>query len=309
MDIYWWRSQHGNFGDDMNGWFWESAIPGLGSWSRPETIFGIGTLLNDESLGQFPKIVVLGSGVGYGDMKQADGYPSVDIRFVRGPVSASRLGLDPRQGIADPAILTPELLRFDAPGSGEVLFVPHHSTEDIGLPWQRWCHEVDVAYQSPCADSTHVIRRIAASRLIIAESMHAAIIADAYRVPWVSTAISTKFHAEKWLDWCGSLDQPFVCVDRFLRARQLYSNIKQRLAKLRGITMGSGGQGSADRTRLPAAGPLVTRVSWLSRQLFHLSLREAVRMKPSLSDDRRLIIRQRELRDALDSFADDYRPR
>src|SRR5690606_31984382 len=42
-------------------------------------------------------------------------------------------------------------------------------------------------------------------KLVIAEAMHAAIIADSYRVPWVSVSSSRRINAFKWQDWAASL--------------------------------------------------------------------------------------------------------
>lgn len=55
-------------------------------------------------------------------------------------------------------------------------------------------------------DISEIMRTISGAKLVIAEAMHAAIIADAYRVPWVSVATSSRINGFKWQDWASSLD-------------------------------------------------------------------------------------------------------
>ena len=59
-----------------------------------------------------------------------------------------------------------------------------------------------------------MVRRIAAADKVIAESMHAAIIADAFRVPWVPVALSREVSPFKWVDWTSSVNVSYspVCL-------------------------------------------------------------------------------------------------
>ncbi len=59
-----------------------------------------------------------------------------------------------------------------------------------------------------------MVRRIAAADKVIAESMHAAIIADAFRVPWIPVALSREVSPFKWVDWASSLNISYspVCL-------------------------------------------------------------------------------------------------
>ena len=58
----------------------------------------------------------------------------------------------------------------------------------------------------PVAKPRSVIRAIAQSRLVIAESMHAAILADAFRVPWIAVSTSHSINSFKWQDWAATVN-------------------------------------------------------------------------------------------------------
>lgn len=59
---------------------------------------------------------------------------------------------------------------------------------------------------SPTGDARTVIRRIAGARRVIAESLHAAIVADAFRVPWQAVQFTRRFNHFKWRDWGYSVE-------------------------------------------------------------------------------------------------------
>jgi hypothetical protein len=68
---------------------------------------------------------------------------------------------------------------------------------------------------SPCGESEAVIRRIAAADFVVTESLHGAIIADAFGVPWRAIRVSSRFHHARWRDWADSLAVDLE-VDRLL---------------------------------------------------------------------------------------------
>ena len=107
------------------------------------------------------------------------------------------------------------------------MFVPHWKSVRYGR-WQRICESLGIEFVDPCGDSTAVVRRIASAEKVIAESMHAAIIADAFRVPWIPVALSREISPFKWVDWAASLEVPYrpVCLPASNRIELL----AQRLA-------------------------------------------------------------------------------
>jgi hypothetical protein len=96
----------------------------------------------------------------------------------------------------------------EARSNGPVLFMPHFST--VNEPgWQRACTLAGVELVDPRGPCKAIIRKIASARLVIAEAMHGAIVADAFGVPWVPVASTRHFSTFKWVDWALSLEVPF----------------------------------------------------------------------------------------------------
>lgn len=202
MRIYHWQSEHGNFGDDLNQFLWPHFMPELVDDDPDTLLVGVGTVLSDD-LPAARRRIVLGSGIGYGRLPADLDAPCWDIRAVRGPLSARVLGR-PDLAAADPAVLLPLMPDFPAPPArAGTVFVPHWTTAAAGS-WQAACAAAGVEFLDPRGDAHDVIRRIAAADRVIAESMHGAIVADAFRVPWVAvvTGRDTPF---KWHDWAGAL--------------------------------------------------------------------------------------------------------
>ena len=128
-----------------------------------------------------------------------------DIRCVRGPLTAGKLGLDTSLGIIDPAVMVSDMPEFQGlPKRKGAIFIPHWESA-VGGIWPVVCQAAGVAYVDPCGDARTVIRAIAQSELVIAESMHAAILADAFRVPWVAVSTSRSINSFKWRDWAETV--------------------------------------------------------------------------------------------------------
>ncbi len=204
MDLYFYKSAHGNFGDDLNLWFWDTMLPGWRDVWPDLLLIGIGTLVHDR-LPRGRRKLVIGSGAGYGDVPRADLLAECRFEAVRGPRSAQSLGLDPEKGIIDPAIMLSDFPEFrDLPRGGRAVFVPHEASMHRH-DWATLCDRAGVEFVSPGGDARSVIHKLATAPLVIAESMHAAIIADAFGTPWHAVSISYKFNGAKWLDWADSL--------------------------------------------------------------------------------------------------------
>ncbi len=237
MKLYYYKDATGNFGDDLNSLIWYGLAPELFDDDDSEVLVGIGTLINS-SAPVAPTKYVFGSGVGYNQFPKLD--ETWQFCCVRGPLSAQRLGISPSLAITDPAVLLTQLLP-DRPvrQTGMVSFMPHHGSTHYA-DWKGLCDKAGINYIDPADDIHEILFQMRRSRLVIAEAMHAAIVADALRVPWVPVVCYDHILKFKWDDWCQSLgltyapdriasiydmERHFTPMDRFK------TGIKRRLRK------------------------------------------------------------------------------
>lgn len=198
MKLFNWTSSHGNFGDDMNSFLWQQFLPGVFDDDDDALFIGIGTIFSAD----VPKArcrVVMGSGTGYGRLPPDLGDGSWHVYAVRGPLTARAIGGDAKLAVADPAILLPLLREFAPTPRRGIAFVPHWTTAEEGI-WQSACAQAGIEFIDPRKEAKSVIRRIASAERVIAESMHGAIVADAFRVPWIPI-VSGRDTPLKWHDW------------------------------------------------------------------------------------------------------------
>ncbi len=323
MDLYYHRSALGNFGDDLNAWIWDELLPGWRDWRAEATLVGVGTLLSTDLQRRVRarRFLVAGSGVGYGE-----GPPDVadrsrwDLRSVRGPRSAAALGLPRERGVIDPAMMIAEFPAFRGLArSATPVFVPHESTV-ARHPWADACAEAGLAYVSPRGAAGEVIASIAAAPLVLAESMHAAILADAFRVPWIPVRIGHKFLASKWLDWAESLSIPlgvipplFAFEDRLFAVPRAVA-LKRRARRREPVVADGEGVGpAADASAPRVAPPPPNRPARVLRLQIGLeaariapALRTALTRRAYLSDTATLERQRARYRDVLEGVRRDY---
>lgn len=199
MDLFYYKG--GNFGDDLNPWIWETLAPELFDGERDTLFLGIGTLINS-NVPAAPLKVVFGTGVGY--MSPATVDEKWQFSCVRGPLSAQRLGLDPSLAITDPAVLLTQVVGKAAMPHGRVCYMPHHVSARRA-DWADICEKAGLVFLDPTADVKQTVEQIRGARLVITEAMHGAIVADAFRVPWIPTVAYDHILSFKWEDWCQSL--------------------------------------------------------------------------------------------------------
>jgi len=238
MQLFYYADPRGNFGDDLNPRIWNHYVPELLD-DDPDSLFiGIGTLLNRE-IPQAPRKTVFGAGHGYGRAPVLG--DKWDIHCVRGPLTARALGLAPSLAITDPALLLRDMHDpREAPRQRRVSFMPHHKSMAKG-DWSGVCAAAGVHHIDPGGGVDRVLDEIRSSRLVIAEAMHGAIVADAFRIPWVPVRCYDHVLAFKWQDWCASLGLDYrpVClpslfnVDRRIScATRIKSETKHALRRL-----------------------------------------------------------------------------
>ena len=199
MELYYYKG--GNFGDELNPWIWQELIPEIFGDDKETLFLGIGTLINSNVPENVPKIV-MGTGVGYVKPVALD----EKWRFycVRGPLSARSLGLDKSLSITDPAVLLTQVATDPYASHGHICYMPHHDSLLLA-DWGDICQKAGLLFLDPRTDAKDLVSKIRGAKLVIAEAMHGAIVADAFRVPWIPVIAYDHILSFKWEDWCQSL--------------------------------------------------------------------------------------------------------
>jgi len=207
MKLYYFYDHHGNFGDALNDWMWDSLLPDREDHSQDVWISGIGTILNHK----MPKgrsWAVMGSGIGYGAPPVDFGDKNWKVFAVRGPLSARVLGLPPEKAITDAAMLLsllPEYASSSSTHRSGVAFMPHYMSM-AGGRWEDVCLLAGIDFIDPCSDTKLILSKIKSAKLVIADAMHGAIVADTLRTPWIAASLNSTTDSFKWNDWCASME-------------------------------------------------------------------------------------------------------
>lgn len=190
MEYLYYKTKKGNFGDDLNGWLWPKLF-GEEDSSDDLAFLGIGTILyehNKHIIGARNKRkVVFGTGVRpvYKQFPMDDQW---DVRFLRGPLSSNHFNrkFDYISDAAYALQLLPEFQQIAQTSKQyEVSFIPYFKSESY-FDWKSICKELGIHYITTHTDLgiEYTLREIAASKFVISEAMHGAILADILRIPW-----------------------------------------------------------------------------------------------------------------------------
>jgi len=206
MLLHYYKHRNGikNFGDDLNPWLWEKLLPGVFD-SKPDVLFlGVGTLLNQRTPKEVKK-VVFSTGVGYGDAPEVDGLWK--IYCLRGPLSAKALGVSLDLAVTDGAVLVKKVFPANGLKKFKFSFMPHLTQALVGGQlWREICETLKINYIDPQWETEEILSRISNSECLITEALHGAIVADAYRIPWVPIITHQRINTFKWQDWFASLE-------------------------------------------------------------------------------------------------------
>ena len=234
------RAKNGNVGDDFSEWLFSRA---LGDRLRPDgefLLFGVGSILSRDLEAAFRDestraCVVLGSGA-----RGPESLPEMEaghwkVYCVRGPLTARISSLPIEKAISDPAILAPRLAPQSKSSSGPIGIVPYFkSSEDA---WRSVAAALDWRLISPRLSVEDFLCELASCSRVWCESMHGAIFADAYGIPWrpiraTSVQSEGKTHAFKWTDWCAAMGlgfDPFFGLPFPERPSSITSFAKERI--------------------------------------------------------------------------------
>ncbi|WP_134680295.1 polysaccharide pyruvyl transferase family protein [Paracoccus ravus] len=205
MRLTYFRGDQPNFGDEINRFIWQRLLPpGFLDEDPSELFLGIGSIIWDHYPAKAIKHVI---GSGYG------GYTAVpdisdgtwNFAWVRGPLTAEKLGLDRSIALTDAAIL---LRAIDLPVATVNVgpaFMPHFESAARGN-WSQVCARAGVTYLDPRTEPLELISRIRGANVLVTEAMHGAIVADALRTPFIAVTPTHPSHRYKWEDWAQSVE-------------------------------------------------------------------------------------------------------
>jgi succinoglycan biosynthesis protein ExoV len=235
MELHWCAIPGGNFGDDLNPQLWPRLFPDLGSHRHDARLYGIGTLLGGRHDGGGAKLV-LGSGGGDTTPRRLQG--QWDFRWVRGPLTARTMQLDSRHVLGDSAWLW-DGLRVPLQPDGTIGLVPHCATWS-GYDWPRVAALAGMRAINPQRAPDAVVDDMRRCSMILTESLHGAVFADAMGIPWAVCRLSYRFNEFKWRDWTQFIRRCFephdvsVALASQLRRRKALTNRLARWADFRG---------------------------------------------------------------------------
>ncbi len=312
MKPYHWESHHGNFGDDLNLWLWDFLLPGLRDVHKELMLIGVGTVLNPALLPTGVRKLVVGSGYGYGNAPDVSDSREWDIRCVRGPMTARKLRLEQDKGIVDPAVMVTQMPEFqNLPKLYKKTFIPHWESAEFGR-WQAVCEPAGLTYLDPRGEAKQVIRAIAQSEMIVAESMHGAILADAFRVPWVAVSTSRSINDFKWHDWTKSVGASYAprLIPVSTRAEAIAKSSRFWGIQFERPSDPASASGGADGQLHVQTRPSQSGLRGFAKQALAapsiLALWQAGRSDPQLSPDGRLDAVMSQFQNVLESVRRDY---
>lgn len=201
-----------NVGDDLNPFIWSKYFPNIEKVHEDTVFIGIGSVF-DKRFAQDKRKLVFGPGArGEHALPELD--DSWDIRFVRGPLSQQAVknrGVDCKY-ITDPGLLVSQFFDKKNLNTDTIGLIPYYKTEH--QPWQSIADSLGFKLISPRLSVQDFTAAIRQCQFVVTEAMHGAIIADAFRVPWLPySSITAKHeletHAFKWTDWCQSVGLEF----------------------------------------------------------------------------------------------------
>ena len=202
----WWHVGRPNFGDDINPTLFQrlsEASVRLQVDRRRPHLLGAGSILAKATASS----VVCGSGF---LAPPGRGLPSpARVVAVRGEMSLTSLGSAGDVALGDPVVLVDTMIG-SVPKKHRFGLVPHV----LSVPNWKAKATPEVHVIDPANDPWRVVHEIAACDVILSQSLHGLIVADAVGVPNVWIAPSDKMVGGrfKFDDYFSTLDQAKACV-------------------------------------------------------------------------------------------------
>lgn len=230
-----------NFGDAINPIVFEKLLPNFFDGNSDELFVGIGSILgwvNPDK--DCKRIIIFSSGFADGDETTYGKSPKLDERYevlcVRGQLTAKKLGIPVDKAISDGALLLPVLFPYqNVTKKYEFSYMPHVGSLDVYDGWKELCESCGIHLIDPKNNPFEVIQEMTETKILLTEAMHGAIVADAYRIPWIPVKTIKTINDFKWRDYLGTVGLAFYPNN----LKTLYSRIflngifKAKLAKLK----------------------------------------------------------------------------
>jgi succinoglycan biosynthesis protein ExoV len=230
--IYFDASKGRNFGDLLNKPIFDHYLPGFFDDDERQHFLGIGSILGLPFAKSSAQKIVFSSGFAYGQAPTID--DTYDFVCVRGPLTAKKLKLAPNLAIADGAYLLRGIRTAPVEKKHECSIMLHwHSL--LKFDWRPISEELGLNFIDPSEPVADILDKISASKHILAEAMHAAIAADAMRIPWTPIACYRGVNSFKWHDFTQSvgLDYTPIKIDALYMQTEYVAKVIQ--AKSLGI--------------------------------------------------------------------------
>jgi succinoglycan biosynthesis protein ExoV len=236
-----------NFGDAINPMIFNHYLGEYLNDDTTEVILGIGSILGlFKKPENCKKVYVFSSGYAKGAESTYGKVPQIDkdyeIICLRGEGTAKAINVSAEYGLADGALLLPLVRPLERKKlkTFKFSFMPHSGTLNVYEGWQKLCNSIGVHLIDPRKDPELVLADLMDTEVLIAEAMHGAIIADAYRIPWIPVKTISTINEFKWADYCNSVELPYqpfrtkaLYSGQFIQ--QVFTNKFPKLSFLRGL--------------------------------------------------------------------------
>ena len=204
MKVWAWSGGVSNFGDELGPVVLERLGHDVERVLTMEEadLIACGSLLEDAAVNAKPGTVVWGSGLMFGESADLS---HLDVRAVRGRLTARACGLTSDVVTADPGALVPAL--WTKPAVRRDLGVVRHYVDEEKYPWAD-------ATIDATAPVDEVIDFIGSCQRVASSSLHGLIVAHAWHLPTLRLPHPGVAGGDfKWADWLSGLHDPLRLVE------------------------------------------------------------------------------------------------
>jgi len=202
-----------NFGDALNPLLFDILLPGFFDNNPEDYLIGIGSILGVFKLPKITKrLFIFSSGYAYGEVPSWKNI-EVNCLAVRGPLTAQKMGFDAKKAITDGGVLTDFLLdktAMNLPKKYKYAYMPHHYSLEKYKDYETVCAKMGIKLIDPVISPNNSIvditKEIHQTEILITEALHGAIVAEAFRVPYIPVKAYQHINEFKWQDFGTSLD-------------------------------------------------------------------------------------------------------